>query len=135
MCSGHTTIWLDCPTCGKPQRATKKVKHIPAKYFRLPNPQGVYEVQSETRDIMVSDVDYVQVTYTKKTGRQGYKMSPRGKCSVCGTVCMGRAINMTGSGQGLTKCGSACLKGQRDCDCHCGGRCHGAGTCHCVPKN
>ena len=33
-----------------------------------------------------------------------------------------------------TECDSRCLNGKVRCDCRCGGRCHGAGECLCLPR-
>lgn len=131
MCNGHKTIWLDCPTCGNPQRPATRIKHVPAKHFRLPNPQGVYEEISPAHDIKVYVYEMVPVGYEKRTGGRGIKLVPEGRCAACGTTCRGRHVEMVGNGSGRERCTAACLNGKRRCDCHCGGRCHGAGQCHC----
>lgn len=48
------------------------------------------------------------------------------------TVTNLRAVEVPAKGpKAGKKCDGRCVNGKHACDCHCGGRCHGAGECYC----
>jgi hypothetical protein len=54
------------------------------------------------------------------------------RCSSCGGSATLVTIRLKARyGRPAPKCGGACLNGKTNCDCRCGGRCHGAGVCRC----
>lgn len=56
-----------------------------------------------------------------------YKMDHRGACPEINL----RRIDTPKTPKAGEQCNGKCLNGKHSCSCHCGGRCHGAGTCYC----
>jgi hypothetical protein len=125
---GHGRVWLDCPACG-PQ-APRTESKVEVRYSRIGGPNG----WTDRREVTVhrTRLEWLRVPYVKKSGKPGFEMVPRGVCGKCGAAgVLGRVIVMKPAGAKAEECNGACLSGRRSCSCHCGGRCHGAGTCLC----
>ncbi len=126
---GTGRVWLDCPTCGPvAPRTESRTEHVRVNYF--PGSTAPAEYREVTR--YRTRLEWLRVPYTKRNGKPGYEMRPRGACSKCGAVVLGRVVVMKPAGSKTEECNGACLGGRRTCSCHCGGRCHGAGVCRCT---
>lgn len=121
-------LWLDCPCCGTRPPVLSHRTEEPVMYGN----GGIGWTRVGTRVRYEVDRLAVLITENPRTGKRQRDMAQRCECGWWGRLRLIRHVGVDGRGRergGVWYCSSACLNGQRTCDCRCAGRCHGRGVC------